>query len=150
MNKLEAEFRKIVVKMLLPIFAFPVENELTHDNAEGCPDICTIAGWLELKVAELPKRGTTRVAVDLRPAQRIWLRKWRRHGGRAWTLTFVDTAPGPISIRDPGWLWLLHDGAWSCDHLGESDLLTLRNNAVGQWSGGPQADELINLLTKRT
>lgn len=128
----EKKFRSLIVSMLKPIGAFPVENVA---GEPGCPDVCTTLGWLELKVTWRPTRATTNVAIDLRPAQALWLRRWRRLGGRAWTLTLLDAR-----------LWLLHDGAWSADHLGCEPELRLISEAIMARETAPTSEELIQHL----
>ena len=129
MSDKEKKFRSLVVSMLKPVGAFPVENLV---GEPGCPDVCTTLGWLELKIASRPARATTRVSVDLRPAQALWLRRWRRLGGRAWTLTLLGES-----------LWLLHDGAWSADHLGSEPELRLISEAIMVRENAPTSEELI-------
>lgn len=97
----EKDFRKQIVQMLKPLRAFPVENEVY----DGVPDVCCVAGWIELKVASTPMRPDTPVKIGLRPAQGVWLKGWRRHGGRAWGLLLLDDE-----------YILLHDGHWVANH----------------------------------
>lgn len=122
--------RRMVVDLLRPIGAFAVENPA----CDGTPDVCTVAGWLELKIASWPARGESRVAVDLRTAQAIWLRRWARHGGRAWTLLKIENE------------WFLHDAKWSCDFLGQVPELELRAHARIAWNRKPTSGELIGAL----
>ena len=133
MSDAEKKFRAKVVKLLAPICGSPLEN-IVGDG--GDPDVYCVAGWLELKVAERPKRMSTRVAVDVRPAQRLWLKKWRLSGGRAWTLTLLaDT-------------WLLHEGHWASECLGNVTEDELRKNAVAIWERAPDSNDLIRALTQ--
>lgn len=127
----EAEVRSCVVSMLRPLSAFAVENAV-HD---GCPDVCCVAGWIELKLARWPTRHSSVVQVDLRPSQRVWLKRWRMLRGRAWTLTVV-------SDQD----WLLHDGAWASDNLGNVVADVLRDKALAVWPSKPDSRDLINAL----
>jgi hypothetical protein len=122
--------RRRVIEMLRPIGAFAVENSA----CDGTPDVCTVAGWIELKIASWPARESSRVVVDVRLAQGLWLKRWARHGGRAWTLLRIDE-----------W-WFLHDARWSCDHLGNVTQDELRARAVRTWEGIPDARELIHAL----
>ena len=112
---LEKEFRGKLVKALKPLRAFAVENDV-HD---GTPDVCCLAGWIELKVATRPVRVTTRVDVGLRPAQAVWLSGWRRQGGRAW---------GAILLDDEH--VLLHDGLWVAEHYDSATMQELAANAL--------------------
>jgi hypothetical protein len=128
----EADYRRRVVKLLAPLAAFPVENT----TSDGAPDIATTLGWIEMKVATMPARSGSRVVIPLRNSQRIWLRGWARHGGRAWTLTvFSDEET-----------WLMHDGAWASENLGEVVYDVLLQHAIGTWTGGPTSEELINVM----
>lgn len=66
----------------------------------GIPDtnVCWdgVEFWLEAKyVKDLPKRATTKVKVDLRPDQALWLETRQRAGG----FCFVW-----VRVRDEGWL----------------------------------------------
>ncbi len=128
----EKRMRRRVIEMLRPIGAFAVENSA----CDGTPDVCTVAGWLELKLASWPSRAGTRVSVDLRIAQGLWLRRWTRHGGRAWTLLRIDE-----------W-WFLHDASWSCDHLGKVPEDELRARARRAWEGIPDGEEMIATLIR--
>ena len=132
MSVAENKFRSKVVKILSSICAFPIENAVY----DGVPDVCCIAGWLELKVASRPKMEATRVAIDLRPAQRLWLKRWRMSGGRAWTLTLL------------GDTWLLHEGHWAAECLDHVNERELRANAVAVWESAPDANEMISALTR--
>lgn len=126
----EKRMRGEIVKILKPIGAFAVENG-AHD---GCPDICTVAGWIELKIGNRPVREDTRVAVELRPAQVIWMNRWIRHGGQAWTITKINE------------LWLLHHASWSTEHLGKVCERELRSGAIDLWDRTPKSGELITAL----
>lgn len=128
----ESEFRSKVVKKLAPICGVAVENIVD----DGMPDVVCVAGWLELKVAERPVRSSTRVAVKFRPSQRLWLKKWRICGGRAWTLTLL------------GHTWLLHEGHWASECLGNVNEDALRLNAMAVWDRPPESNELIRALTQ--
>ncbi len=135
----EKRLRRQVVDLLKPICAFAVENMVL----DGTPDVVCTAGWLELKIATLPKRvDTSRVVVDLRPAQRIWLRRWRQHGGKCWTFTRIDMDEDPD-------LYLLHDGAWSAECLGESTLAEMMKNAIASYETFPTATQLIGALIQK-
>ncbi len=130
----EARMRQRVIAMLRPLFAFPVENGV----AQGAPDVCTVAGWVELKVAQRVAPGVV-LQIDLRNSQRVWLRKWRTHGGRAFTLVRVN-AETPV--------WYLHDGRWSAEHLGNVTEEVMHHCALRWWSGEPSAESLVEALCK--
>jgi len=126
----EAEFRSLVVKMLAPLAAFPVEN-LVDD---GTPDICCSVGWIETKLGESPKRDVSRVAIKVRDSQRTWHRRWRRTGAKSLTLTLVDDVE-----------WYLHDGN-KINDLGNMSLSDMRITAFTWWSRQPEPSELVRSL----
>jgi hypothetical protein len=123
----EKKFRSVVVELLKDDGAFPVEDAVHV----GVPDICCVHGWLELKIARRPKRANTCVRVDLRPAQRIWLRRWSYARGKAWTLTAVDDD------------WFLHDGLWASEFLGNTTEEEMRQHASAVWSITPKRLDLL-------
>lgn len=127
----EKKFRSRIVELLAAIGAFPIEN-IVHD---GTPDVGCVAGFIELKVAKRPRRESTRVEFDLRPSQRIWLRKWREHGGRAWTLVRLEETV------------MLHDALWASEHMDRVSEEVLRANAVKVWETMPDQASLIRALT---
>lgn len=127
---IEKRMRRTVIDLLKPLNAFAVENTA----CDGCPDICTVAGWIELKTGKWPAREETRVPIKVREAQRIWMDRWTRHGGRAFTLT-----------RIVEW-WFLHDAKWVINHLGNVPEVELRGFALKSWSSTPGQDELIGAL----
>lgn len=129
----EAKMRSIVVKMLRSLAAFPVENSV----AQGQADVSCVAGWIELKVTQRPLLADQVVSIDMRPSQRVWHRKWRRHGGRAWTLTRVN---GVIPS------WYLHDGAWAADHLGLTTEDGMRESCIRYWNYQPDGASLAEAL----
>jgi hypothetical protein len=112
---LEKEFRSKIVAALKPLRAFAVENDV-HD---GTPDVCCLAGWIELKVGTCPVRSTTRVDLGLRQAQAVWLRGWRRQGGRAW---------GMVLLNDE--VVLLHDGLWAAENYDVVNSTDLVRNSL--------------------
>lgn len=111
----EKEFRSKLVDALKPLRAFPVENDV-HD---GTPDVCCLGGWIELKVGDCPVRSTSRVDLGLRPAQAIWLRGWRRQGGRAWGMILLNNE-----------VVMLHDGMWAADNYDVANSADLMKNAL--------------------
>jgi hypothetical protein len=135
----EKKFRHCVIEMLKPVGAFSVENMI----GVGCPDVCTTLGWIELKVARRPVRPTSAVSVDLRPAQMLWLRKWRKLGGRAFTLTLLMPREGEEGVT----LWLLHDGAWAAEHLGSTAEGPLVLNSA-MTEPFPTTEQLITALSQ--
>lgn len=126
----EKKMRSKIVDRLDPIDAFAVENDV-HD---GCPDICTVMGWIELKIASWPKRADSPVKIILRQSQKIWLRRWCAHGGRAWVFTkLLDT-------------WTLHNGVYAYKEFGKADREELLSRAVQTWTSIPSRDDLIEAL----
>jgi hypothetical protein len=124
-----------VVSALESVGAFSVENR-AHD---GVPDICTTLGWIELKLASVSKRGSLR--VDLRPAQRIWMRRWSTFGGRAFVITVCEH---PDGLRS----WVLSTAPWASARLGNCDFEELIFESVETWPAEPTRRELINALKK--
>lgn len=139
----ETSVRRKVISLLSPLNAFAVENPV----CPGTPDVCCVAGWLELKVTKWPRRADSRVVVDLRNEQKIWLRKWRKHGGRAWTFTVIEPVIGDFADRLDE--CFLHDASWSADYLGEVNEDVLRSNALAIWRGFPSRDQLIAELMRK-
>lgn len=129
----EKQFRNKVIEILAPIGARPVENILDV----GMPDVVCVAGWIELKVSSRPKRSTSRIPVIWQPGQQPWLKKWRQHGGRAWTLLLLDET------------WILHDAFWSVEYLGEVDEDFLIKHASGCWPKAPTFQQLAEKLLKQ-
>lgn len=138
----EKRMRQLIVRMLQPIGAFAVEN-FAHD---GTPDVCTVAGWIELKVGSWPSRAGSRVRIELRTAQGIWMRRWIRHGGKAWTLSLVDQS----SVNAPRLesAWFLHNAEWAHDHLGNVTEEEMKQQALVWWQEKPIAEQLISALLK--
>lgn len=128
----EKRVRSKVITLLKPINAFAVEN-VVHD---GTPDVCTVMGWIELKVSDWPKRESSPVKVKMRPAQRIWHRNWRLHGGKAWTISKI------------GKTWVLHRGDWAAKHLGRVDKSRLIGESVALWSKTPTSEKLIGAMQR--
>lgn len=138
----ERAFRRAVVDMLQPIGAFAVENMA----CDGTPDVCTAVGWIELKVGTWPAHASTRVRVDLRVAQGIWMRRWIRHGGRVWTMTLVNQSV--MSAKRDDSAWFLHNAEWSHEHLGNVTEEQMKEHALAWWSGKPVAEELLQAILK--
>jgi len=133
MARLEDKLRSEIVRLLAPLLAFPVENSV---GTPGVPDICCVAGWIEMKIAKQPRLTSTIVDIEVRPAQRIWMRNWCKAGGPGWYLTKMGT------------LWMLHEGGWGSENLGRvtQNSLIHRSNLVRHESGLPDADSLIRAL----
>jgi len=132
MGRAETIFRSHVVKALSPLLAFPVENSV---GEPGVPDVCCLAGWLELKVVTKVTTQDAILRVDVRPAQRVWMRNWRSQGGPGWFLTKV---PGLV---------MLHDGVWAAEYLG--DVSYRETVSRSQWCAC-KLEGLIEALTDRS
>lgn len=127
--------RSRVVEVLKAAGLDPVSVETPLDD--GIPDVNYTGGWLELKqIPRWPARPATPVRVPhFRREQRIWLRRRCRAGGRAYVLLRVS--------RD----WLLIDGAWAADHLGDASAGNLISASVAYWPGGLDTKGLVACLT---
>lgn len=84
----ESTLRRRVVQLLHRYGAFAVENPAWP----GTPDVCTVVGWIELKVLRAwPTRtrgGIVRVP-HLTAIQRIWHHHWHQAGGKSWFLLLI-------------------------------------------------------------
>lgn len=126
-----------LVEELRPLHPVRVEN----GAGAGTPDLNYADGWVELK--ELPSWPATPgwpVRVPhFRPEQRVWLRYRRQRGGRAHLLLKVGSD------------WLLLDGEWAADHLGDVDEVALRAASELVWSTKEKAGwaRLLEHLTRR-
>lgn len=130
----EKQYRIKIIALLKPVFAFAVENAV----ADGAPDICCPAGWIEVKLGKWPKTDRGAVKIALRPAQRIWMRNWIHHGGKCWTITIIENE------------WFMHNGEWARQFLGLCGELDFRASAVvswNSWNHEPTATQLIAVLT---
>jgi hypothetical protein len=137
MSKLENSYRSDIVAGLAPLLAFPVENVV----GVGAPDICCLAGWIELKIVRtVPARQGSVLHVRIENSQRIWMRNWCRQGGPGWWLTHVV----------PNRWWLLTGGTWGADSLGFASLETVVFNSQPLHdTRGLNYEKLIRHLTKR-
>lgn len=127
----ESEYRENVVKWLKPLMAFPVENVATW----GAPDVCCLAGWIELKKADKPSRDDTIVRPGMRATQRIWHKKWSRGGGLSWALTIMSDDR-----------WFLHSGAWAAEFYDRSPLFVFEKQALIIYDGPPGEKLVTELL----
>lgn len=138
----ESKVRSAVIAALQPLLAFPVENTA----AVGCPDVCCLVGWIELKIATRPARPGTRVAVVVRPSQRLWMRNWAAQGGSCWWLTRLRSS---AAVGD---LWTLHSGLDGAAHLGRWTETQMTDSAL--WcatrSDGVPGEELMRALLVST
>lgn len=132
----EAEFRRKVVRALAPLAAFPVENVVR----DGVPDVALVTGWLELKVGRVPLRSGP-VRVGLRDSQRVWLRRWRMHGGHAWTLIELEN-----SIEQH--VYLLHDAHDAVEMFDSATYEQLVQSSLARWLPRLEPDGLIAQLVK--
>jgi len=125
--------RSKVVRALRPLDALAIENAVHA----GTPDVNYIGGWIELKRAyKLPKRADTPLACPhFTPQQRVFLRRRRHKGGRAFLLLLVDD------------VWMLFDGCTAATFLDDLPYAKLREIAIRVWPGGFDEQELRELLT---
>jgi hypothetical protein len=105
----------------------------------GVPDVNYRDGWIELKVSPgWPKRPGTRLALDhFTPAQRVWLSRRCRHGGRAFVLLRVGARE-----------YMLFRGDVAAKYLGYTPREFLVQRALGHWPDGLIEEEFIRCLTE--
>jgi hypothetical protein len=129
----ERSMRSRITRALKHLDAMAVENAVQP----GTPDVEFIGGWIELKsVDSKPKREDTVVRVDhFTPLQRLWLKKRRERGGRAWLLLRV------------GREWLLIDGKVAAAKVGSSTMADLIRLAVCHWPSTPSDESLRAAFT---
>lgn len=127
--------RQRLIRALKPAHAVSVENMV----GPGTPDINCMYGWIECKwLRDWPKRPGTpvRLAHDLQPQQRCWLRARRRAGGPAYVMLQCKRE------------WLLFDGACAADVLGTSTRAELILCACMYNSNGLDAGMLRDFLSE--
>ena len=137
----ENEYRSLIVAVLAPVLAFPIENSVDV----GTPDVGCLMGWIEIKLAVVPALPTSVVSVDVRPAQRIFMRRWTRHGGHGWYLTRLHHRGQRTAV------WMMHEGLWGADNLGKVSMLSLEANAVMRYAchdGVPSYEALVNTMNE--
>jgi len=119
----ETRLRRWIVECLSPLDAMPVENPAKP----GTPDVEYLGGWIEVKVADKPKRGATAVSVrHYTQQQRIWARD--RIRARGTCLFFIQVCHE----------YVLLDGAVAADVIGEASLTTLKELALKVWNSKPK------------
>jgi hypothetical protein len=141
--------RRIMVAALRAdgAFAMAVDNEAC---CPGTADVYTARipmialseyrparqSWTELKrIDKLPARPETPVRVPcFKPHQRIWHRDAHAADVVTWVLLLVDDE------------WLLFNGWWAADHLGNVPIAELRKAAVCRWLGGFNLEHLTPWL----
>lgn len=88
----------------------------------GTPDVNLAPGdWIELKIAEPPKRGGPLRIKHYSTEQRTWAIRRHKAGGRVWVLLKVRTE------------WLLIKGEVAAEILGNVNLEKLREASTGIW-----------------
>lgn len=124
--------RGVVIALLRRIDAVSVEN-VAH---VGTPDVWTAHGAIELKHLDAwPRRETTPLRVPhFTAAQRVWLVRRTRAGGRAHVLLRVCGE------------WILLRGLDAAYKLGNATRRELCDLAVARWDGTPVDDQLIEAL----
>lgn len=98
-----------------------IENSLRggYPDVEGCYD--SYGFHIELKVADRPKRATTRVAVKFQKKQKPWLRRRWAVGGSCWVLLQVGSAHQAKRYLISG---------YDCTQIGKVDESTLEELSV--------------------
>jgi hypothetical protein len=115
---LEKTLRKEVCKILRDAGLDPMAVE--NRCAIGVPDVECVAGWIELKTADgCDEDKVLRLAHDLGPEQRIWIRRRIKRGGSVWVLLQI------------GKVYLLLDGGAAAEHIGQATLRELRSLSIG-------------------
>ena len=125
----ERSMRSRVVHALKELDAMAVENMVQP----GTPDIEYIGGWIELKsLDEWPKREDTVVALShFVPAQRLWLQRRCKRGGKAWFVLRV------------GREWLVLDGGIASAIVGTATRAELVTACTFYWSKTPTDQDLL-------
>lgn len=130
----ESTFRRRVVQLLHKFSAFSVENPAWP----GTPDVCTTAGWIELKVLRAwPKRtigGIVRLP-HLTQVQRLWHMHWTRAGGRSFLLLLIENDVLLIDARDLD----------KVGFVGKQELLDL---ALGHWTSLRHMDAHLEMAIR--
>jgi hypothetical protein len=131
----ETNLNNLIMKALRSLDPHRVENVISS----GTPDIEFIGGWIECKVLPAwPRLPHTPVRVPLfTPQQRLWLRRRRNAGGRAWVVLQVG--------RD----YLLIDGRLAADNLGKFYRKTLILMAKAMWTGSINGAELLSIVRQK-
>lgn len=104
----------------------------------GTPDVNIATGdWIELKIAELPKREETIVRVEhYTTEQRTWAIRRHHAGGRVWMLIKIRTS------------WLLIKGEVAAQYLGLVNFEKLKEVATATWQKKLNPSELQKILKK--
>lgn len=104
----------------------------------GVPDINYLHGWIELKVSPgWPKRADSRLPLEhFTPAQRVWLVRRCRYGGKAFVLLRVGARE-----------YLLFRGDVAAKYLGYSPRDVLVARALVHWPDGLIEEEFIRCVS---
>lgn len=102
----------------------------------GTPDVNIAPGdWIELKIAEKPKRADTVVQVKhYSTEQQTWAIRRHHVGGKVWLLLKVNTE------------WLLFRGEEATRYVGQVNLQKLREVALKVWQGKLNPVEFREIL----
>ncbi len=131
----ESTQRQLVIKLLKPVHAIPVENTV---GVNGCPDVNYAGGWIELKwLRSWPKRPLTNVSIShFTTQQRRWLRNRCNAGGKAYLLLQVQKE------------WLLFTGIDAADVVGNVTRAELYDSACARWTNGLKRESFIACLDR--
>lgn len=103
----------------------------------GTPDVNIAQGdWIELKIAEAPKRKGILSISHYTPNQRTWAIRRAHAGGRVWLLLKVSNE------------WILLKGEVAAEYLGYTTLKELKEKAVHTWKIKLNDKELREILMK--
>lgn len=125
----EQSMWKVVRSALHHLDPVRVENKCEL----GTPDVNLATGdWIELKIADKPKRGDTVIAVKhYTQYQRTWAIKRRQAGGKVWLL---------LKVKND---WLLLAGTVAAEYLGKVDLQKLKEVSTKVWEKKLDRNELL-------
>lgn len=102
----------------------------------GTPDVNYVEGWIELKIADAPKRGGIITIDHYTPQQRTWAVRRHHAGGRVWLFLKISNE------------WLLFQGHIAAEYIGYTTLEQLREKATKVWKIQLNDRELRELLTR--
>lgn len=101
----------------------------------GTPDVnISLGDWIELKIAEPPKRGGPLRIDHYSIEQRVWAIRRHKAGGKVWVLLKVRTE------------WLLLKGEVAAEYLNYVNLEKLREIATKTWQKKLNHSELQKIM----
>lgn len=119
-NYNETEMRKDFCKAIKRFHPVKIENVV----GVGTPDVNSAVGEMELKYKkEWPKRSTTKLRINHFTAlQRAFAIERTLAGGQTFFVLLVG--------RDADGFWLIFDGAWAAENIGEMTKSQLIDNCL--------------------